>query len=101
MPTDPYADNVAPDDSDYKIYYIFASFEQDEPEEFTQAGKMAAITGTLTVPWIYRGYLAKTAYFDPYLNGSKFIKVGASIDDESILITQRVKSLYLPQGPEV
>lgn len=101
VPADPYQDDLASTDDDYKIFYIFAAFQQDEAESFEQAGKMASITGTLTIPWIYRAYIAQTAYFDPFLNGSKFIKVGAQVDDESVLITQRVKSLYLPQSPEV
>lgn len=101
VPADPYADNAAPVEADYKLYYIFAEFVQDEPEETTQAGRVASVTGTLTIPWIYKSILAQTAYFDPYLNGSKFIKVGAAVDSQNVLITQRVKAQYLPQSPEV
>lgn len=101
VPTDPYADNEAPPEVDYQVFYIFAQFEQDEPESLEQVGAISTVTGTLTIPWIYKSYLAKTAYFDPYLNGSRFVKVGAGVDDESVIVVQRVKSIYLPQSPGV
>lgn len=101
VPTDPYASAPALPDSSYTVFYIFGNFEQDEQQVIDAGGRIAAVTGTITIPWIYKTYLNNTSYFDPYLNGSKFVKMGASIDDESVTVIQKVKSIYLPQNPGV
>ena len=101
IPTDPYAAAAGEPDADYKKYFIFASFKQTTGESTAIEGQVTAVTGTLVVPRMYVDVLRVTAYFDPYCNGSKFIKVGAVVDEENIVVEQAIKSIYLPnQGVE-
>lgn len=82
----------------YKKYFIFAKFERSDVENANAPeGRTSAVYGNIKVPYLYRQILAKTEYFDPYLNGSKFIKSGGTVDDENLFIYQAVTSTYLPE----
>lgn len=98
VPTDIYANSPSPDTSNTTLYYIYAVFQQSISEDpVADAGLVGTVKGTLTIPYSYRDILNKTEFFDPYLNGSKFIKDGAALDDQSLMIIQAVKARYLPE----
>jgi hypothetical protein len=100
VPARLYTENNDPafDINNYKKYYIFAKFEQSEPETAVGIeGRTSTMYGNITIPYLWRDILNKTEFFDPFLNGSRFIKTGAAVDDESLFIVQSVQAVYLPQ----
>jgi hypothetical protein len=101
IPIDPFTADSAEIEADYKLYYIFAYYEEVVQEEMPAEGEITSVIGKLTVPRIYQAKLAATTYFDPYLNGSRFAKYGAVQDSQDIMIYQTIKSVTLPkQGVE-
>ena len=99
VPTDLYAAVADPADipANYTKYYIFALFENDIVESLDQIGRESHVTGMLTIPMIYSSILKKTEYFDPYLNGSRFVRVGKpNVDDEGLFIFQAIQGEVLP-----
>lgn len=102
VPQDLYDDSSSPDDVNVTLYYIFATFSSTTTEDPTDpAGLRGTVFGTLIIPYQYRDIVNRTEYFDPYLNGSKFLKVGAIVDDQGITVTQKIRAEYLPQIGEI
>jgi hypothetical protein len=82
------------DPSDYARLYVKGRFKETDDQTFGPAGHQNAVTGIITIPMLYKSILAKAEYVDPYLNGSRFVRVGAIVDEGRIFITQRIMSIY-------
>lgn len=104
VPTDLYAAISPPADTpaNYSKYYIMALFERDIKETDDIAGRETEVTGLLTIPMIYLSIVKKTTFFDPYLNGSRFERIGRSdVDEENLFIFQAIKGVVLPDLGDV
>jgi hypothetical protein len=101
VPTDITAAAEVPGAVDHTLVYIFAYFDSDDQQAMESAGSTSFITGTLTIPRMYKTLLDKAEYFDPFLNGSRFEKAGASPDAEGLFVFQKIKSVVNPTMGEV
>lgn len=81
--------------------YIFAKFEETDMEEFGGSGRKRAVKGVLTVPMLYKAFLGEASYIDPYLDGSRFRKVGATVNESRSYITQAIEAFSLASPAEV
>lgn len=96
-----FAKDQAPLESTDIIKFIRGKFEETDSEQDGPAGRDRKVKGIITVPMLYRSYLAMAEYIDPYLDGSRFKKSGAIVDEGRIFITQMIESVYLKNTSEV
>jgi hypothetical protein len=99
---DPFQKNEDPIElNNYTKRYIKARFVEKDTQIFDDNGRKKEVTGTITCPAIYRSLLAETEFVDPFLDGSRFVKVGAIVNEGRSMITQQIKSLYNADTSEV
>lgn len=80
---------------DLKRYYFRGKFEETIKEEYKAGGYIRSVTAVITVPQLYRDYLASAAYIDPYLDGSRFKKCGEAVVESRLYIIQKIESVSL------
>lgn len=88
-------------DSDLIAVNIYGKFLETDAETFGDTGRYRLVKGIITVPMLYKKQLALCAYIDPYLDGSRFKKVGATVDEGRLFVTQRIESEYLTSTADV
>ena len=89
-------------DSEFTVYGFFGKFEEEDIEIRGEGGRFKQVKGTVTVPFAYRSILAKADYIDPYMDGSRFQKVGpAVVDEERLLIYQPIGGTTFPSVDEI
>jgi hypothetical protein len=89
------------DSDNYHWVYIVGKWKETDTENFDSPGRQRTVSGQITVPMIYKTLLATCEYIDPYLDGSMFLKVGASVDQGRLYVLQTIKSMSLTNPSEV
>lgn len=81
---------------DLQKHYIIGQFQEQAVEQFSEIGRLRQVTGTITVPMMYKSLLAQAAYIDPYNDGvSRFKKCGTMVDEERLFVTQKIEAVTL------
>lgn len=74
---------------------IYGRFQETDTETYGDSGLYRSVKGVITIPMLYKTLLAKSAYVDPYLDGSRFKKAGNVVDEGRLFVTQKIQSEYL------
>jgi hypothetical protein len=88
-------------DSGLTQKYIRGKFEETDAESSGPEGKFRSVKGVIYVPMLYKAYLAQAEYIDPYLDGSRFKKSGAIVDEGRMFVTQSIESVSLTDPTNV
>lgn len=87
---------------EFEKIYIIGKYEEDAVEDFEAAGRIRHVKGIIIIPAIYKLQLQGCTYIDPYNDGvSRFRKVGGSIDEENVFVTQRIEAVKIKNVGEV
>ncbi len=88
-------------DTNYTTRFIFGKFEEADAVTFDGPGRRRAVSGVIVVPMLYKQLLSACEYVDPYLDGSRFVKLGAIIDESRLFCTLNIRSMSLQNPSEV
>ncbi len=95
------SDTLPEETTDTNHVYIYGKFDETDVEEFGTIGRKRLVKGIITVPMLYKSLLAAADFIDPYLDGSRFKKTGAIIDEGRIFCSQAITSFTLANTGEV
>lgn len=85
-----------PEDSNHYLYrYIKAKFEEVDALTPAEAGRQRTVKGIITVPLLFVSLLQAAEFVDPYLDGSRFVKTSAILDEGRIFATVQIQSQTL------
>jgi hypothetical protein len=87
--------------ANYTSRFIRGRFAETDVEQTNGPGRRRSVKGVITVPMLYKSILAQTEYIDPYLDGSRFIKSGAIVDESRLFATVNIESLSLTSEADV
>jgi hypothetical protein len=80
---------------------VKGKFEETNVEQYDDVGRKRVVKGIVTIPMLYKSYLAQAEYIDPYGDGSRFKKTGAIVDEERLFCTQSIESVTLATTADV
>jgi hypothetical protein len=95
------ADTEPSEPGEFTKYFFRGQFKEKVEESYEAGGYVRSVKASITVPMEWRGLLAQASYIDPYLDGSRFKKVGQAIAQNRLYIIQELESVSLGSLTEV
>lgn len=83
------------DASGYTTRYIKAKWDEHDIMNPSELGRQSIVKGTLIVPLLYVELLAQAEFVDPLLNGSRFTKRSAIVDEGRLFASVELESISL------